>query len=242
MRPFDRLLYASEGELMKLFQSLRAPPAARQDLFLDEVAQSLGLEREQLVCACGFNPHLLGVPSVVSRLGFSGFPALWRTRDEVFVEDAYRVLSIDDILAIYALIGRGDGDAAFSNLIQRRLNHIEEQIEATINPITLGSYKLEVRSIYEHNLLSRDFIEWRMEGNYAVLRRLSNEVTLMIATGIIKPAEMVAAPGITVEEKTRLLHDHLVSAEDVLRYLDGAELPDAEREALEQAVRQLPAA
>lgn len=239
MRPFERLLYATEGELKKLFGHLHAPVVTRQEEYLNEIAQSLGLERDQLVCALGFNPNLLRASYLVTAFGFSGFDALWRARDQVFIEDTYRVLSIDDILAIYAVLGRGDGDPTYSDFIKRRLATIEDQIEATINPITLGSYKLEVRSIYERNLVSRDFIDWRLEGNYAVLRRLSNEITMMLATGLIKPAEVLAEPGVTVEEKTRLVQDRLVSAEMVSEYLENPSLQEPERQALEQAVRKL---
>jgi hypothetical protein len=238
MRPLERLLYASDSELNRLFGHLLGHTAAMSEAFLDEIARDLGLERTQLICGLGFNPNLLRAPAIVKALGFESFNVLWRARNAVFVDDTYRSLSIDDILSIYAVLGRGDGDTAFSDLIRARLTKVEENIEATINPITLGSYKLEVRSIYERNLISRDFIDWRLGGNYAVLRRLSNEVSMMLATGLIKPAEILASPGVTIEEKTRLLHDGLVSAEAVNTHLRNPSLPEAERRALEQAVRQ----
>jgi hypothetical protein len=238
MKPFERLLYASESELKRLFGHLQSLEGLPADAFLDDIARDLGLERTQLICAIGFNSNLLRTPGILSGLGFTTYNDLWRSRNLMFADDTYRSLSIDDILAIYSVLGRGDGDAAFSELIRRRLTRVEENIEATINPITLGSYKLEVRSIYERNLVSREFIDWRLAGNYAVLRRLSNEVSMMLATGLIQPEEILAATGVTVEEKTRLLHDGLVKREIVQAHLRSPSLPEAERRALEQAIRQ----
>src|SRR3990172_6811071 len=205
MRPFERLLYASDSELKRIFQQFDANPTGSPDRIGDAIAQNLGLDRSQLLCGCGFNPNLLRVPQVLNVLGMATFNTLWSERNGVFVNDVYRMLLIDDILAIYAMLGRGDGYDRLSDLIARRFETIEAQIEATINPITLGSYKLEVRSIYERNLVSRQFIESRLEGNYAVLRRLSNEISMMLATGLITPAEIMTKPGVTVEEKTRLI-------------------------------------
>jgi hypothetical protein len=145
-------------------------------------------------------------------------------------------LSIDDILAIYTVLGRGDGDTAFSDLIKQRLTQLEENIEATINPITLGSYKLEVRSIYERNLVSRAFIDWRLGGNYAVLRRQTGEVAMMLGTGLVSPAEILAESGVTIEEKSRLVQDGLVPVDTAREHLAEPTLSDGERRAMQQAI------
>jgi len=236
MRPFERLLYATDAELARIFRHLQPPVPGQQERLLDEEARELGLERAQLICACGFNPNLLRVPALVRLLGYPNFDGLWKSRNQIFVADTYRSLSIDDILAIYTVLGRGDGDTAFSELIKERLTQLEENIEATINPITLGSYKLEVRSIYERNLVSRRFLDWRLGGSYAVLRRQTGEVAMMLGTGLISPAEILAEPGVTVEEKARLVQDGLVPVATAREHLAEPSLSEGERRAMQQAI------
>ena len=65
---------------------------------------------------------------------------------------------------------------------------------------------------------------------------------MMLATGLIKAAEILAAPGVTVEEKTRLILDRLVSADAVKQHLKNPSLAEAERRLLEQTLQQLKSA
>jgi hypothetical protein len=87
MRPLERLLYASDAELTRLFGHLVGQSTVATDAFLDEVARDLGLERTQLICGLGFNTNLLRAPGIVNALGFESFNNLWRARNAVFVDD-----------------------------------------------------------------------------------------------------------------------------------------------------------
>ena len=53
MRPFERLLYASDSELKRIFQQFDANPTGSPDRIGDAIAQNLGLDRSQLLCGCG---------------------------------------------------------------------------------------------------------------------------------------------------------------------------------------------
>jgi hypothetical protein len=204
------------------------------DRLQDRIAHHLGINRSQLICACGFNAHIIHLPRVLNVIGFSSFDALWSNRNFIFINDIYRALSIDNILSIYGTVGNRLNDyEMIPDLIASRLGSIEAQIEATINPIMLGSYKLDIRGIYENKLVDRELALARLDENYAVLRGLADEVGLLVRSGVLEVAEVFAHPGATVDEKARLVRDRLASVELVQSHLRGS-VPDVERHVLER--------
>lgn len=237
MRPFDKIVTAAEGDLAQVFTRFTVERRTDPDRIQDGIAHNLGINRGQLICACSFNPHIIHLPRVLNVIGFSSFDALWGHRNFIFINDVYRSLTIDNILSIYAVVGgHPEYFELIPDLIASRLNSIEAQIETTINPIMLGSYKLEIRGIYDNRLLNKEVAMARLDANYAVLRGLANEANLMVSTDLVTPAEVFSHPGVTVEEKARLIREGLVPREIVAAHLQGKSVPEVERHVLERAL------
>ena len=233
MRPFERLLVSSEAELAQTFAKFPIDRHGQVEPTLEATARQLGLNTTELVCACGFSPHIVNLPRVLNVLGFGSFDALWGHRNYLFITDVYHLLSINDVVAIYAAVARlAPRDDLFPDLVGSRLSNIEAQIEATINPIVLGSYKLEMRAIYEHRHASRELVEMRLGSNYAVLRSVSNEIDLMLEAGTVEPAEILKHPGVTPEEKARMVQHGRVLATMLKAHLEQPDLPEAEQRVL----------
>lgn len=239
MRPFERLLLSSEAELAQTFAKFPIDRRGEVEPTLEATARQLGLNTTELVCACGFSPHIVNLPRVLNVLGFGSFDALWGHRNYLFITDVYHMLSINDVVAVYAAVARIEPrDDLFPDLVGSRLSNIEAQIEATINPIVLGSYKLEMRAIYENGHASRELVEMRLGSAYAVLRSLSNEIDLMLEAGVAEPAEILAHPGVTPEEKARMVQHGRVPSPVLKAHLDQPDLPEPEKRILQVLVRE----
>ena len=239
MRPFERLLLSSEAELAQTFAKFPIDRRGEVEPTLEATSRQLGLNTTELVCACGFNRHILNLPRVLNVLGFGSFDALWGHRNYLFITDVYHMLSINDVVAIYAAVGRFEPrDDLFPDLVGSRLSNIEAQIEATINPMVLGSYKLEMRAIYENGHGSRELVEMRLEASYAVLRSLSNEIDLILQAGVAEPAEILSHPGVTPEEKARMVQYGRVPVPVLKAHLQQPGLPEPEQRILRALVKE----
>ena len=238
MRPFERLLVSSEADLAQTFAKFPIDRRGGVEPTLETTARQLGLNTTQLVCACGFSSHIANLPRVLNVLGFGSFDALWGHRNYLFITDVYHLLSINDVVAIYAAVGRQEPrDDLFPDLVGSRLTNIEAQIEATINPIVLGSYKLEMRAIYENRHASRELVEMRLGSGYAVLRSVSNEIDLMLEAGVIEPGELLAHAGVTPDEKARMVQHGRVPAAMLKAHLDQPDLPEPEKRILQALLK-----
>lgn len=239
MHPFERLLTGSEQDVAAMFARFATNPTDDVDRRLEAIGHAVGLNPSQLVCAFGFSAHAVALPRVLSVLGFSSYDAMWSRRNYVFINDVYQRLSIDNVLDIYREVGRNPAQHDIvPDLILSRLNNIESQIEATINPVILGSYKLEIRGLYENRLASPELLDIRMSREYEVLRGLADEVALAVRAGALTATQVLHADGITPEEKRRMLFLGLVSRAEVEQRLRAAEAGDVERRILTDALAQ----
>ena len=108
----------------------------------------LRLKPEQLICAVGFNPHFRQLAETVALLGHT--PAtLTHSRNEIFSQDIYRKLHLDNVLTIYGVVKNcPETMQIMQYLLENRIAHIESKIESTVNSTIIEQYKAEVRAIY----------------------------------------------------------------------------------------------
>ncbi|MGE0383755.1 MAG: hypothetical protein AB7Q97_03440 [Gammaproteobacteria bacterium] len=235
MHPFERVLNASGEELLSPAGRGRGPLEGDPDRRLERFAQRLGLTAPQLVCAIGFG-RASASQDLLTALGFKSHDALAAERNYIFINDIYQQLSIELVLEIYpALRGAADPQDQVSDLIMSRITHIEGQIESTINPVMIGSYKLEIRALYENGLASGEFLATRLRPEYEVLRGITDEVVLIARSGAMTGASLLAEPGVTAEEKRRLFFHDLVSRAAIQDRL-AAQIPARERKVLTEAL------
>ena len=223
----DSLLRASGQSVVNLFMPLREQVPGSGAARRARIAQLLGLSEAHLLCGVGFNPFAGRVRDLARFLGYPNHDALLAERNFLFIHDRYRLLALDDILALYAALGtQPDAAHGASDVAISRLNRLEAQVEETINPILIGGYKLEVQAIYRHRLAPLAFVEARLGGDHRVLRALTGEGNLMLAQGLVSPARFLRHAGISQDEKLLALEEGLLTFPDVDSYL--AERPRAE--------------
>lgn len=238
MLSFRELLHASAAELTRLSLLIRDETERDPRLEPEQAVRHLGLNATQLLCGVGFNPRSAALPEVSEALGFGSYDDLCSRRNFLFINDVYRQLPIDDVLALYsAVAGRPEAAEGLKDVVESRLARIEGEVESTINPIMIGSYKLEIRGLYEHGVMSGALLEQRLGAAYSGLRALTNEVSLALEHGVLTPEQVFFRNGVSPAEKRRLVLQGQVPKEMVLRRLADPALPEAERSALESVLQ-----
>ncbi len=229
MQAFESLIRASASAMIALFSPLRGRVRGEGDARRGQIAQMVGLNGAQLVCGVGFNPELARVPDVARFLGYAALDALLAERNYLFIHDRYRGLTVTNVVEIYGALGAGGQSVAdCSDLVMSRLNHLESQLEETINPILIGGYKLEVRAIYENRLASPSLVGTRLGRNYQVLRDITGEIAIMLETGAVAGADLLAHDGVTAEEKSRAIFQGLIPATVIDSFLAARPGADAD--------------
>ncbi len=239
MYSFETLLHASSDELIAIFAATRVGPLDDHDARREQIAQQLGLKVPQVMCAIGFNASVPRHEGVHRALGFKSFAALVTSRNYAFIHDIYQALSINNILEVYGVLHRlNESGTDWSDLVMSRITSIESQLEETINPVLIGGYKLEIRSIYENRLASRAFVAGRLSPNHAVMRDIAGENAIMLERGAIEPMDFLKSPGLSSDEKRRVIFQGLIPPPVADRYIRSIESEDERRrlrEALESA-------
>lgn len=236
MYSFEMLLHASSDELLAIFAATRVGPMDDADVRQEQIAQQLGVRSQQLLCALGFNGAIVEQPSVIQALDFADFEALAAARNYAFIHDVYHAISINNILEIYSVLHRLiEPGVEWADVVLTRINNIESQLEETINPILIGGYKLEIRSIYENNLASPEFVTSRLTANHAVMRNVAGENAIMIERGAIDPLAFLECDGVSADEKRRAMFQGLIPpaiADHYIRQITSGEEQQRLREAL----------
>ena len=230
MYTIEELLNANQNQLGQMLAEARVRPQGDPNSRRDTISQALGLKTGQLVCGVGFNPHIADYPTAVHYLGFNSYESLVAERNYILIHDRYTHLTVDNILQIYALLGRDEKNKdVWSDLIITRLATIEGQLEETINPILIGGYKLEIRGIYENGLASEALLRSRLSRENAVLRDIAGEAETMLETGTCTAARLLLEPGLSVDEKIRLINQGVISVEQTREFIREHGGEDAER-------------
>ena len=239
MSRFDEILTASSEDLLKkLYKSSSSQDERAASSRAKKIAKNLGLSYSQPVCAVGFNAKIRELSDVLAVIGFDSYDALARERNQAFTTDIYQQLGIRDVLAIYLHVANYlPLLEIIQHLLPRRLERIEEGIEATVNSVVIERYKKEMRAIYNDGVAQIDFAEERLSKTHSGFRALLNEVALIVESRMIPVGDIFFRDSILPEEKRRLMIRGLIPRGLVLSRLDDPNVSDQERAVLEDQVK-----
>ncbi len=157
-------------------------------------------------------------------------------RNYAFVHDVNHAISINNILEIYSALYRLiEPGVEWTDVVLTRVNNIESQLEETINPILIGGYKLEIRSIYENNPASPESVTSRLTANHAAMRNVAGENAITIERDAIDPLTFPECDGVSADEKRRAMFQGLnppAIADHYIRQIISSEEQQHFREAL----------
>lgn len=217
---FERLLTASAEHLKAWLARVKTPGSQRSDSRLESIAREFAMNGTQFICALAFNPAWRELDGLAECLGFASDEDLIAKRNFVFIHDQYRDLSINDVLSVHRMLGTGSPlPPATRDVVMSRLEMVEHQLEETINPILVGSFKLEVRAIYEHGVADRAFALARLSPSYEQTRAIADETRIMLETQVLSGLDVLRASSVSGEEKRRLLFHGLVADTDLETYM-----------------------
>lgn len=238
MTSFNDLLQASGEDLVRIFYAFHTNQDKRKKTPA-AIAKSMELTNGQLMCGVGFNPQARDSTEIASLLGFKRFADIEERRNEYFAKDIYRRLTLDNILAIYAVV-KNENTALHSMqyLLPRRLYAIENNIESTINSLTIEKYKAEIRAIYSDGIAGIDFAKERLRSMDNGFRALVNEVSMITEYKLIPVGEVFFMDTILPEEKRRLLQRGLIPDDLVEMRLENKAIPSQESRILREYLRQ----
>lgn len=234
MPTFNELLLSSDAELVKAFYRLK--PTADKDFIkrINHAAAQLGLNHSQLVCALGFNRNIRDLTDVLSVVGFSSYKLLSYRRDELFVNDTYRQLSIDDVVDIYSeYLEDPDILSTLRELVPRRLQQVESSLAEIDDTSLLVSYKMELHSIYAGGIATPEFAQTRVALPGGHLRAMVKEVGMMVDCGVLPPGNLFFSEYLLPVEKRLLIEGGHIDAAMVQNRLQNSEISEDERQMLE---------
>ena len=217
---FERLLTAGAEQLKAWLARVKTPGSQRSDSRLESIAREFGMNGTQFICALGFNPAWRELEGLADCLGFANDEDLMARRNFAFIHDQYRDLSINDVLSVHRVLGAEPSlSPAIRDVVMSRLEMVENQLEETINPILVGSFKLEVRAIYEHGVADRAFALSRLSPSYEQTRTIADETRVMLETQVLSSLDVLRASSVSGDEKRRLLFYGLVADRDLETYM-----------------------
>lgn len=241
MSRFSEILTASSEQLLKTLY--KSSTGAVDDTHgagnrRKQTAKKLRVTYSQLVCAVGFNAHIQELSDIIAVIGFDSYDALARERNIAFVNDIYKQLGVKDVLAIYAHVTNCQPMLEIiQHLLQKRLEHIEAQIEETVNSVYIERYKKEMRAIYNDGVAQIDFAEERLSKTHSGFRALLNEVALICESRLIPVGDLFFRDSILPEEKRRLMIRGLIPKELVEARLADHHISEQERAVLEDQLK-----
>lgn len=213
MSTFNDIIAAAEEDLLQQFYRFR-DDASEAGNKLAAIARKFRLHSEQVICAVGFNPHAKYLTEIFPLLGFATYKELSQERNDIFVSDIYKRLSLDNILKIYETIA-ADTELLelMPYLLKSRLEKIEDRIEETVNSLVIEKYKTEIRAVYNGGIATIDFAEDRLERENSGFRALLNEVNIIVESKLIPAGEIFFRDSILPQEKQKLLSKGLIPKE-----------------------------
>ncbi len=226
------ILTASAEQLVKLaYKSVteKIPSGSRR----------LGLKPGQFTCAVGFNSHIEDLPDVISVLGYNSYEELANQRNEIFVNDPYQQLSMDDVLAIYSEVVKNPGMLSIMQyLLSARLSNIEKRIEATVSSNVIEKYKKEMKAIYNDGVAQIEFAESRLDIADSGFRALINEVNIIVDSKLIPVGDIFFRNTVLPQEKRKLISRGLIPDELIETRLADKTISEQERKMLQAIVNR----
>jgi hypothetical protein len=229
---FKDILTATEEDLVQRFYKFRDEVTSMGNR-LQTIAKRLGLRPEQLALGLGFNPNARFLTEVLPILGYATFEELSKERNEIFINDIYKRVSLDDVLGIYAIVKDDPGmQQVMQYLLKQRLERIEQRIEETVNSIIIDKYKAEMRAIYSDGIATIEFADERLNRTDSGFRSLLNEVGIIVDSRLIPAGDIFFRDTILPEEKRKILAKGLIPMELVQARLEDENTSTEERQVL----------
>jgi hypothetical protein len=229
---FNDIISAQEEELLQQFYKFRDNPATCSNR-LHAIAKTYRLRPQQLICAIGFNPHVKFVTELFPIIGYATYNELSQERNEVFIADIYKRVSLENILKIYEIVVT-DRDMldTMQYLLKNRLDKVEQRIEETVNSLIIEKYRAEMRAIYNGGVATIDFAEERLDRQDSGFRALLNEVSIIVESRLIPAGEIFFRDSILPQEKMKLLKMGIIPKELVESRLAEATTSNEEKNVL----------
>ena len=238
MSVFKEILNAPEEELVQRFFRFKGTAVSMGNR-LNEIAMQIGLRPEQLTCAVGFNRSARFLTEILPLLGFATFEELAQERNNIFISDIYKRVSLDDVLAVYAAVKDNPTMLdVMQYVLKQRLEKIEQRIEETVNSLIIDKYKAEMRAIYNDGIAGVDFAEERLNRQDSGFRALLNEVGIIIESRLIPAGDIFFRSSILPEEKRKILNKGLIPRDLIQSRLDDENTPAEEKQVLVEYLRQ----
>lgn len=234
MASFKAILRNDPEELIQLLYRF-SDSKTGVDERTENIARHLKLKPAQLICAIGFNPRFPELSEIPPILGYQTSAGLIQARNEFFINDIYKQLTLDNVLSIYAsIIDNSDMQQVLEYLLERRLKNIEKRIDETVNSLIIDKYKEEMRGIYSDDVVSIDFVEKRLEDADSGFRALLNEVSLIVERKLIPAGDIFFRDTILPQEKKKLLDKGMIPAKLITMRLSDPKISRAEKKLLNE--------
>ncbi len=233
MAKFDDILTSTAENLVKTFYIFEQDTQQDKKLKLSTISKIVGLKPEQLTCAIGFNLCIKELTEILPVLGFDDIDDLITKRNDIFTNDIYKKLLLENVLSIYNTV-KDDPQTLqiMQYLIAGRLESIESKIEETVNSLIIEKYKAEIRTIYLDNIADIDFAEQRLTKTNSGFRALLNEVGIIAESKILPAGDIFFRNTILPEEKRRLLNKGLIPVDLIEARLEEENISQQEKKML----------
>lgn len=234
MSIFNDILTGEEEDLVKIFYNFRPEDNSNSDNNnLASAAMKLKLKPAQLISALGFNKKAKGLDEIFSILGYNNLETLTQERNEIYINDVYEKVSLENILTLYSIVRHDDEMLqVMQYLLKNRLENIESRIEATVSSLTIEKYKAEMKAIYADKIADLDFAEKRLNNEESGFRALLNEACIITESRLIPAGDIFFRKSILPEEKRKLLSKNLIPVELVESRLEDATISQQEKQML----------
>ena len=239
MTSFREILTASGEELDKIFhvhEYAGKTPGNREEI--EKITKNLKLSSAQVILAIGFNPNSTNLKEIPLILGYKSIDEIINERNNLFINDIYRKISLENILTLYSTVkDHPEILRVMQYMIESRLQSIESRIEETVNSVLIEKYKAEIKSIYLDNIASIDFAEKRLDKIDSGFRALLNEVSTITESKLIPAGDIFFRDTILPEEKRKLLNKGLIPLELVHARLEDESISHRERKMLQDYIQ-----
>ncbi len=234
MSMFNNILTGAEEDLVKIFYNFRTKDDSedkKDNLIL--AAKKFKLNPEQLVFALGFNQKTRELEEIFTSLGYMNLEELTKERNELYINDVYQKISLENILVLYSTI-RNNNEMlqVMQYLLKNRLENIESRIEATVNSLIIERYKVEMKAVYADKIADIDFADERLNNAESGFRALLNEACIITESRLIPAGDIFFRETILPEEKRKLLSKNLIPVELVESRLQDTNISQQEKQML----------
>lgn len=234
MSMFNDILTGEEEDLVKIFYIFKnKDDPDGNNTSLVSAAKKFKLQPAQLTFALGFNLKAKGLDDISSVLGYDSFESLTKERNEIYINDIYEKISLENILMLYSIV-RDDNEMlqVMQYLLKNRLKNIESRIEATVNSLIIEKYKTEMQAVYADKIADIDFAEERLNNVESGFRALLNEACIITESRLIPAGDIFFRETILPEEKRKLLNKKLIPVELVESRLQDKDISQQEKQML----------